>query len=106
MRPKRRPGPATAAGKALAELEELAIDQAGSVPSAHPRAPRGVRVISKSQWKESCARLHLSNGKEKNEQDTFNRAVRTLSEAILIETYGDDVWLIDDKRNQDRTVSG
>jgi hypothetical protein len=88
VRRKRPPGTATAAGKALAELEELAIEQAGKVPSLHPRAPTGVRVISKTLWKERCARQHLSNGKEKNEQNTFNRAVRYLSEANLIGTHG------------------
>jgi hypothetical protein len=97
VRRKRRPGAATAAGKALEELEELAIEQSGTVPPVHPRAPTGVRVISKTLWKERCARQHLSNGKEKNELDTFNRAVRSLSEAHLIGTHGDGVWLINDK---------
>ena len=91
----RRPHSGTAAGDALNELEQLVINHTGERSRGHARAPDGVRIVSKSAWRDACHRKQLSDGTTKNERHAFNRAIRALYSESLVATHGEDgPWLI------------
>jgi hypothetical protein len=83
------------ADKAIKELHELVLAEAGEIAKGGGRAPPGVRLIPLDLWRESCRRKRLSSGdKPDAENRAFLRAVDTLTDANHIGEYDGVVWLL------------
>lgn len=92
---RQRPPDNTPAGKALYELELLASDGKGQTARGHGRAPDGVLLIKRSDWRAACLAKRLSaDGLPEAEKKAFQRAYNTLSRENFIGEFGDLVWLI------------
>lgn len=91
----RRPLPASAAAKALTELEHLLIELNPESVKGHARIPDGARLIRKSIWRDACLRKGLSEtGEPDTERKAFQRAVKALEKAGLTASYAEHAWII------------
>jgi hypothetical protein len=98
---RRRPPPESQAGKALGELEELVIIGKGEPADGHPRAPRGVLLIRKTDWRAACLTKELTADEagEAAERRAFSRAVGLLERDNWIGNHGPFVWLLNDDQS-------
>jgi hypothetical protein len=82
--------PDSQAGKALAELRELVIAERGETASGHLRAPDGVLLVRKRDWRAACLAKELTTDEagEEAERRAFSRAVGALERQNWIGTHG------------------
>jgi hypothetical protein len=94
---RQRPPANSQAEKALTELEELVIDGKGEPADGYPRAPLGVLLVRKSDWRDACLARQLTvEGDSGSEQKAFKRAQQALERAGWVSGHGDFVWIMND----------
>jgi hypothetical protein len=100
----KRPSIASAAGRALNELDHLVIAGKGYVSRGHDRIPDGVFVVALDDWRAACRRKGLSKeGGDEAEKKAFQRARGDMSRAGFVADYDAHVWLVGDMPEMSRS---